>query len=70
MKKYAATIYVSEEKIAKCFIEARPGVDDNTTRARTSLCPVQTNVLLRLPAVIIGALWAKSELKKKKRNTK
>ena len=40
---------VSEEKIAKCFIKARPGprVDHNTTGARTSLYPVQTNVLLR-----------------------
>ena len=51
------------EKTAKCFIEARPGVDHNTTRARTSLCPVQTNVYTTT-AVIIGALWAKSELKK------
>ena len=48
MKKYAAT--KSEGKIAKCIIEARPGVDHKTTRARTSLCPVQTNVLLRQQA--------------------
>ena len=38
--------YVFEERIAKWFIEARPGVDRKTW-ARTSLYPVQTNVLLR-----------------------
>ena len=45
-EKYAATISEGTIlSIAKCFIEVRPEVDDNTTRARTSLCPVQTNVL-------------------------
>ena len=40
-EKYAATI--SEGTIAKCLIiEARSGIDRNTTRARTSLCPVRT----------------------------
>ena len=48
MKKYAATI--SEGTIAKCFVEVRPEVHHNTTPARTSLCPVQTNVLLRQQA--------------------
>ena len=67
MKKYAATIYVSEEKIAKCFIEARPGVDHNTTRARTSLSGANERTTT---AVIIDALRAKSELEKKKAKRK
>ena len=52
MKKYAAT--TSEGNLAKCFIQARPGipVDHNTTRARTTLCPVQTNVLLWQQAAV------------------
>ena len=45
--KNTPRLYVSEGKIAYCLIEARRGVDHNTTRARTGLCPVQTNVLLR-----------------------
>ena len=43
MKKYATTI--SEGTIAKGFIEARPEVHQNITRAHTSLCAVETNVL-------------------------
>ena len=48
MKKCATTI--SEGTIAKGFIEARPDVHHNMTRAHTSLCAVQTNVLLRQQA--------------------
>ena len=49
----------SKEKIAKCFIEARPGVDHNTTRARTILCPVQINVLLRQSfRCSVSQVWA------------
>ena len=40
MNKHATTI--SEGDIAKCSIEARPEVHHNTSRAHTSLCPVQT----------------------------
>ena len=50
VKKYAGT--KSDGKLAECFIEARPGVpvDHKKTRARPSLCAVQTNVLLRQQA--------------------
>ena len=40
----------AEGTIAKCFIEARSEVHHNTTRAHTSLCPLQTKVLLRQQA--------------------
>ena len=42
--------YIPRDNFPKCFIEARPEVHHNTTRAHTSLCPVQTNVLLRQQA--------------------
>ena len=44
--KNTPRLRISDGKIAKCLIEARPGVDQKTTRARASLCPVQTNILL------------------------
>ena len=42
MKQHAAITGISEETIAKYFIEARPEVHHNTTRARTSLSCAMT----------------------------
>ena len=56
----------------KCFIEARPGVDHKKTRARTSLCPVQTNVLLRQCnyRCSVSQVWAEKINKKNETQNK
>ena len=54
-------------KLQNASLNSRPGADHNTTRARTSLCPVQNKrtTVLRTAVHIIGAPCAKSELEKK-----
>ena len=63
--KNTPRLYVSEGKIAKCFIEARSGEDHNTTQARTGLSGANKRTINTTAVHIIGALWAKSELEKK-----
>ena len=58
MNKYITTI--SEGTFAKYLNEARPEIHHNTTQAHTSLCPVQTNVLLRQQAAGLSSAWYQS----------
>ena len=62
--KNTPRLYLSEGKTPKCYIEAWPEVDNNTTRsAHESLSGA--NKRATTPVHMIGALWAKTELEKK-----
>ena len=58
--KNTPRLYVSEGKIAKCFIEARPQHGASTHGSLPG-----ANKRITTAVHIIGVLWAKSELKKK-----